>query len=112
MFRTTKKDQIFFDLFAYTIDDICKAAVLLQDLMTDYTNVEGKVCAIEELEHVCDVHFHNLMTQINRAFITPIDREDIFAISKQLDDIADNIESTAHRFILFDIGSIRKEAIA
>lgn len=111
MFRTTKKEQVFFDLFACTMDDICKAAALLGDLMTNYTDIDAKVHAIEELEHTCDIHFHNMMEQINKAFITPIDREDIFAISKQLDDIADNIESTAHRFVLFNIETIRPEAI-
>ena len=48
---------------------------------------------------------------LNRSFITPIDREDIHLIAKELDNITDSIESTAHRFRMFNVKSITPDAI-
>lgn len=111
MFRITAKEGIFFDLFAATAVDTCKAAKLLEDLMTDYENVDEKIAALEEIEHKCDGHVHKMLEHLNRSFITPIDREDIFEIAKELDNITDAIESTAHRFRMFNVKSIKEDAI-
>lgn len=49
------------------------------------------------------------MKQLNKSFITPIDREDIYEIAKNLDNITDSIESTAHRFDMFNVKSITED---
>lgn len=94
------------------MDDTCRAAELLKDLIDHYTDVEEKIAAIEKIEHKCDADVHNILKQLNRAFITPIDREDIFVIAKEMDNITDNIESTAHRFKLFNIHTVTPVAMA
>ncbi len=111
MFRVTAKDEVFFDYFVETAANTCKAANLLEDLMKNYVNVGEKVKAIEEVEHECDRHVHKILKQVNRSFITPIDREDIYLIAKELDNITDDIESTAHRFNMFNVRSISEDAI-
>lgn len=110
MFRITAKEEIFFQLFENTAEDICNAAELMEDLMVNYVNVEDKINAIEEIEHKCDGHVHKVLEQLNRSFITPIDREDIYYIAKELDNITDSIEATAHRFLMFHIKETRDEA--
>ncbi len=110
MFRFTAKERIFFDLFSQTAEDTCKAAKMLEELMKDYTDVTKKVTAIEEMEHKCDEHVHNMLEHLNRSFITPIDREDIYLIAKELDNITDDIESTAHRFRMFNVSDMREDA--
>lgn len=110
MFRITAKEGIFFELFSITAADTCKAANMLEELMNNYVDVTNKIRAIEEIEHKCDGHVHSMLEQLNRSFITPIDREDIYLIAKELDNITDDIESTAHRFRMFNVTGIRDEA--
>lgn len=110
MFRITAKEGIFFELFSNTAADTCLAAKMLEELMNNYVEVTDKIKAIEELEHKCDGHVHRMLEQLNRSFITPIDREDIYLIAKELDNITDDIESTAHRFRMFNVTSIREDA--
>ncbi len=111
MFRMTAKEAIFFDLFSDTAADTCKAARMLEELMRNYTDISEKVRAIEEIEHKCDGHVHKMLEHLNRSFVTPIDREDIYLIAKELDNITDDIESTAHRFKMFNVTSIRPDAL-
>jgi uncharacterized protein len=111
MFKTTKKDLIFFDLFSVVMDDTCKAAEILQDIFTDFTDIDDKISSIEKLEHSCDRTIHDIIEHLNRSFITPIDREDIFLIAKELDNIIDSIEATAQGLKLFSITRIRQQSI-
>lgn len=111
MFKTTKQDLIFYDLLSKVMDDTCKAAEILEDLFTNYVDVDNKILAIEKLEHNCDMTIHNLIEQLNRSFITPIDREDLFLITKAIDDIIDSIEEAAQSLKLFTIKKIRPDAV-
>ena len=111
MFKTTKKDLIFFDLFSVVMDDTCKAAEILQELFTNCTDIDDKIQAIEKLEHSCDRTIHDVIEHLNRSFITPIDREDIFLIAKELDNIIDSIEATAQGLRLFSITRIRPQSV-
>lgn len=110
MFRITAKEGIFFELFTNTSADTCLAARMLEELMNNYVDVTDKIRAIEEIEHKCDGHVHRMLEQLNHSFITPIDREDIYLIAKELDNITDDIESTAHRFRMFNVTGIREDA--
>ena len=111
MFRITPKEELFFDYFVETCEIICKSAMLLEDLTKNYINVNEKILSIEETEHACDNKVHNILEQLNKAFITPIDREDIFTIAKELDNITDDIESAAHRFSMYNVQEMRPDAI-
>jgi predicted phosphate transport protein (TIGR00153 family) len=111
MFRVTKKDEIFFDMFLETAENTCKAAGLLYELMTNYENIDEKINAIEAVEHEGDRLVHKIFEQLNKSFITPIDRENIYEIAKVLDNTTDCIEATAHRFNIFNVKSIPEDAI-
>ena len=110
MFRVTKKEEIFFDLFIQAADLACVAAKKLDDLINHYENIEEKIDAIEEVEHECDKIVHTVMKQLNKSFITPLDREDIVQISMVLDDIVDAIEAVAHRFKMFNVQAVTEYA--
>lgn len=110
MFRITPREKIFFDFFIETADKACLAAKKLDELVDNYTDVNSKVQAIKEVEHDCDKCVHNIFSQLNKSFITPIDREDIYEIAKVLDNITDFIESTAQDFTMFNVTSMTDEA--
>ncbi|HEY5583047.1 MAG TPA: DUF47 family protein [Ruminiclostridium sp.] len=111
MFRITAKEELFFDYFIETCELICKAASFLDDLTNNYVNVNEKISRIEDLEHACDNNVHKILHELNKSFITPIDREDIFTIAKELDNITDDIETAAHRFSMYNVKEVRPEAL-
>jgi len=52
------------------------------------------------------------MKQLNGSFVTPFDREDIYALTKEIDDIVDSLEEVANRFLIFEVKEMRREAVA
>jgi len=111
MSRLTPREDKFYDLFIDSAKSIHEASGMLVDLIKNYTDVENKVRNIEEMEHKGDKQVHDILQELNKTFITPFDREDIYAIAKQMDDIMDAIEATAHRFIMFNVGTIEPSAV-
>lgn len=111
MSRLTPREDKFYDLFIDSATVIHDASIMLVDLIKNYTDVENKVKNIEEMEHKGDKQVHDILQQLNKTFITPFDREDIYAIAKQMDEIMDAIEATAHRFIMFNVQTIEQSAL-
>jgi predicted phosphate transport protein (TIGR00153 family) len=112
MFRMTQRETAFFDVFEDASEIAYQSAVLLQELVLRFEDPDAKIKALEEKEREGDRQVHAMMDRLNRSFITPIDREDLFAISKDLDNITDAIESTAHLFTMFDVQTVREDAKA
>jgi Phosphate transport regulator (distant homolog of PhoU) len=107
MLRITNRETVFFDHFAAMLGMALEASKALEDLIVDYTDVEKKIDNIGNIEHECDLQVHTVLKKLNVAFITPIDREDIYLITKELDNIVDNIEKTADLFIIYNIKEIK-----
>lgn len=110
MFNLSPKEDKFFDYFIQFGETATEAAEILKNLTNDLREAEIKFREIEEVEHKGDKLLHEIMEALNKTFITPIDREDIYEIAKALDDIVDNIEATASRFIMFNVTETREAA--
>jgi len=110
MFSLSPKEDKFFELFRSTADIACEASRMLVDYMDGGEFSEEKNKEIKDIEHKGDNMQHEIMKQLNKSFITPFDREDIYAISKGLDDIIDHIEYTSSRFIMLNIDKPTEEA--
>lgn len=101
-----KEDQ-YFDLFAQMTVYISDAARELKEMLADKNNdYEEYAKRIKGLEHACDELTHNISTKLNKSFITPFDREDIYMMSSALDDIVDLIDDAAKAIIIFDVREI------
>jgi predicted phosphate transport protein (TIGR00153 family) len=87
-----------------------KAARQLEDMLADYKEVFAKADAIHDTEHEADMVLHGITHELNRSFITPIDREDIVNLAMQMDDIADSIEDVANLFDVMGITEVKPEA--
>lgn len=111
MSRLSPKDDKFYNMFIDSAEIIYEASEKLRDFIRDLSDPENKVRAIEEMEHKGDKQVHDILEALNKTFITPIDREDIYLIVKQMDDVVDFIEDTAHRFNMFDVKKATDEAI-
>ena len=98
-----ERDNRFFRLFEAAAANIAEGAEILRSITDDPAGREVKAAALEELEHRGDELTHDIIAELNRAFITPIDREDIFLIAKEMDNVTDAIEATAHRFVMLNV---------
>ena len=101
-----REDQ-YFDLFTQMTLYICDAARELKEMLADKNHAYGEYAKrIKGLEHACDELTHNISTRLNKSFITPFDREDIYMMSTALDDIVDLIDDAARAMIIFDVKEI------
>ena len=104
------KNYNYFDKFAQQMLLCKKAAELLMNMLENYTDISAQAEEIHEVEHDADNLLHEIMYELNRSFITPIDREDIVGLANELDDIADSIEDVANLFDMLNITQVRPEA--
>ncbi len=94
----------FFNLFQDISNLICDAAKEFNLLLNaPATQREAHVQRIKDLEHKADGVTHTTMTLLHKTFITPLDREDIHALIKSLDDIMDFMDAAAQRVVLYKI---------
>ncbi|MBI3393050.1 MAG: DUF47 domain-containing protein [Nitrospirae bacterium] len=112
MFRFFPREEKFFDLFIDAAENIRAGARLFKDMMDRGEVSERVVREIFEIEHKGDLITHDIIKKLNTTFITPIDREDIYALAAALDDVIDLIEASADRLILFKIQRPTVEAVA
>jgi hypothetical protein len=101
-----------FDMFIAFAHMIYKSAEYLKEMMENLNDADSQFKRIKEMERKGDQQLHAIFEQINSTFLTPIDREDIYGIGKQMDDIADNIEATASRFVIFNISMATEKSRA
>ena len=104
------RDEQFFDLFKEMADEIRAAAVLLESLLATDPPDDAKVDLIKDAEHRCDTLTHDSIQRLNRTFVTPFDREDLYALSTSLDDVMDEIDHAATLVRLYQIASVRPGA--
>lgn len=109
MFKQTKEDKFYSKLKAQSLN-IVDGANLLNKFINDLDNANLYTQTMKELEHKGDNIVHSIVEELNNSFVTPIDREDIYHVTKKMDDIIDNIESVAHRFIMFNISKSTEES--
>lgn len=104
MARLFTKEEKFFKIFGLMAAHILEAAETLgrifEDPSADHQNL---VARIKDLEHKGDDLTHQVIDELNKTFITPIDREDIHDLTTALDDVLDLIDTTASRLTLFRI---------
>ena len=113
-FSIMPREPKFFDLFERSVANVATAARLLADLFEDYTKLPQKVARMTELEHVGDAITHQIMEQLHRTFVTPLDREDIALLTERLDDMMDFMEDAANAMLLYRIEqpTIRAQELA
>jgi hypothetical protein len=97
------KEQKFYDLFEESAKNITKAARELKEMMETWQFIDSRVAEITELEHEGDSITHQIISLLNRTFITPFDREDIALLAHTLDDIIDFVHATADSMFIYKI---------
>ncbi len=106
------REDRFFGLLRSSANNLTEVSALLVDLLDDYQNVQEKVAEIKRLEEVGDHIIHEIMRNLHRTFVTPLDREDIALLGERLDDVVDSIEETARLMVEYRIPEPTEEARA
>jgi len=106
-----EKEVNFFDLFVKSSEFSCEASQKLLELVENFSDITEKVREAKEIEHGADEHAHYIYEQLHKAFITPLEREDILMLNYRLDNIVDRIEDIFKLFYMFDIKELRSDII-
>lgn len=108
-----KSDSYYFQTFVECVEYSCQAAAMLEENLENFDPVklEERLAQLHGIEHAADKRKHEMMEALVREFITPIEREDIMALSQTIDDVTDKIEDVLIRVYINNIQTIRPEAI-
>lgn len=108
-----KQDSFYFDNFIACGEYACQAANLLRDIFKDFhpEQMEEWLERMHSVEHMADDKKHQLTDMVAKAFITPIEREDIINLSHYIDDLTDKLEEVCIRLYINNVQTIRAEAI-
>src|SRR5918995_4698338 len=109
-FSLVPKDREFFDLFSEAGNNIRHVGELLDDLMTRWPDEEGLRREILICEQNGDRITHDIIHRLNATSVTPLDREDIYALASALDDVVDYIEEAADFMGLYNIEAPMEQA--
>jgi predicted phosphate transport protein (TIGR00153 family) len=105
------QEREYFRLFSEFAANLDQAAQLLAAMMNDFHDPKGTARQMLELEHVGDKIVHDIVRRLNKTFITPLDREDIYDLASTLDEILDSIEATADMMVLYRIETPARQAV-
>lgn len=106
------KDTEFYDLFLASARYFHNSAVLIRDVMAGVNEAEAKISDIIKIEHDADAINDKIIDKLNKTFITPIDREDIYALANGLDDGVDFLQGTLQRAVMYKLHDKHEAAIA
>jgi predicted phosphate transport protein (TIGR00153 family) len=106
-FRLIPREEKFFSDFLALADELLRGAGLLEQMLAPERPVWDKADEIKEVEHKCDFLTHEIIQRLNRTFVTPLDREDIHALARSLDDVMDAIDASATLIRLYRLEHVR-----
>jgi uncharacterized protein Yka (UPF0111/DUF47 family) len=101
--RLIPQEYNFFESFDQAAGHAVSAAKLLLKLTEHYADADPIARELNGIEHACDDVTHRTMEQLNKTFITPLDREDIHAMILRIDDVVDLTNAAANRLAFFGI---------
>lgn len=108
-----KSDHYYYDNFVSAAECCCEAAKYLQDCLTnyDYSKIEDMLHKMHSYEHAADEIKHEMSATLAKAFVTPLDREDLAVISQNIDEVADCIEEVLQRFYVNQIQTVLPDSV-
>ena len=109
-----KADRFYFENFIAASEQSCLAARYLVECLTNYKaeNLAQMLERMHAIEHEGDGKKHEMSAALAKAFVTPIDREDLDLLSHNIDDVTDNIEEVLQRFYMNRITAVLPGAVA
>ena len=108
-FRLRPVDTTFYDLFARSARHLVDGAALLAEMLSSGNDREAIAHRMRDAEHAADETTHEIVRRVNSTFVTPFDREDIYSLASQLDDVMDFMEEAVDLVLLYEVGELPSE---
>ena len=105
------KETNFFDLFNNQVECAVDAARYFKEVVSKKTVDDSMLQKMKDIEHRGDHAAHTIIDRLDKCFITPFDREDIHALTKELDDIIDMIHTIVNRLKVYKLNGIDKNLV-
>ena len=108
-----KNDDFTFDAFVRGTEAACDAANMVCDAIANYDpeTLQTQLDALHQVEHRGDEIKHDLVAQVARAFITPLERDDILTLIQAIDNVTDAVEDILIRMRITGVRRMRSDAI-
>ncbi|MBQ2774789.1 MAG: DUF47 family protein [Clostridia bacterium] len=108
-----KGDKFYFENFAESTALSKKAAAYLVECLENYNaeDIEKMLEEMHKIEHSADIKKHEMSEALAKAFVTPVDREDLDMLSNNLDQVTDKIEEILQKFYIYNIQSVDSSVI-
>ena len=98
------REDEYFSLFSQITGKIQDASnILVRMVSEENADLIAYSRQVKDIEHGCDEITHKVTTKLNKSFITPFDREDIFTLAVGLDDVCDYIDAAARAIRMYNI---------
>ena len=110
--RLLPQKREFFVLFNQAAANARDISRQLVELLADWPTSRGRLRDIRELEHEGDRHTHEVIGLLNRTFVTPLDRDDMYRLATAIDDVCDHVDEAAGKVVGFGVEQIREKALA
>jgi predicted phosphate transport protein (TIGR00153 family) len=104
--RFTPRDTAFYDLLAEGGRNVAASADVLAGLCEPAADRVKIAAMMRDLEHAGDAVTHRILRQLNKSFVTPFDREDIYRLASALDDVVDAMDEATDFTVLADVGEL------
>ena len=102
----------FFQLYNRAAENTVAISQALVELLEQFpADREGRLRGVKELEHEGDRLTHEVVDLINRTFVTPFDRDDMYRLAGVLDDVCDHVDESAGKIVSFGVEEIREQAL-
>ncbi len=107
--RFRPADTTFYDMFAQAAHHLVGGAELLAEMLGDGNDRENIAQRMRDAEHAADETTHEIVKRVNTTFVTPFDREDIYALAAGLDDVMDFMEEAVDLVLLYEVSTLPTE---
>jgi predicted phosphate transport protein (TIGR00153 family) len=105
-FSLRPSENSFYEFFSRAAQNLVRGAALLNELIEPEADVQSVSERLQEVEHDNDEITHELYNRINSTFVTPFDREDIYRLGSNLDDVMDHIEAVGNLVYLYGLSEL------
>lgn len=107
--RLRPLDTSFYDLFTESAQHLVRGAELLAEMLSESSDKASVAEKMRAAEHAADETTHGIVKKVNSTFVTPFDREDIYALGSGLDDVMDMMDEAVDLILLYDISVLPPE---
>jgi predicted phosphate transport protein (TIGR00153 family) len=102
-------DNVFYTLLTQSATHLVEGAAILAEMLAEGADREAIAARMRDAEHQADETTHEIAKRVNSTFVTPFDREDIYALASQLDDVMDFMEEAVDLTVLYEVTALPAE---